>query len=49
MNPKTAALFYNLCERDDDCERGQNHEGACGLAIRNGSEVVRFIESEDER
>ena len=44
-------LFYNLCDRDDDCERGLNHDGDCGLAVREkyGHEVIRYIASEDER
>lgn len=42
--------MYNLCLRDDDCERGHNHEGDCGLAIRDDrGNVIRFIESEEER
>lgn len=49
MNPQSAAEFYNLCCKDDDCERGLDHDGKCGLAIRNGAEVVRYIETEDER
>lgn len=43
-------LFYNLCRKDDDCERGLDHVGDCGLAIRDKSgEVIRYIDSEDER
>lgn len=49
MTPERALVFYNLCERDDDCERGHEHDGPCGLAVRDKSEVVRHIESEDER
>jgi hypothetical protein len=45
----TMALMYNLCERDDDCERGLDHKGPCGLAVRDQHEVVRYIDSEDER
>lgn len=42
-------LIYNLCDRDDNCERGLDHKGSCGLAVRDGVTVVRFIDSEDER
>lgn len=42
-------VFYNLCRKDDDCERGLDHEGGCGLAVRENHEVVRIIENEDER
>ena len=35
--------MYNLCERDEDCERGYEHEGECGKAIRNGATVIEYI------
>lgn len=49
MNRRFMMLAYNLCDRDDDCERGMDHDGDCGLAVRDGWEVVRHIESEGQR
>lgn len=49
MNLERAAWFYNLCDVDDYCERGHAHAGECGLAVRDGGKVVRYIDSEDER
>lgn len=43
------AKMYNLCTRDHDCQRGFDHEGVCGLAVRAGLLVIRYIDSEDER
>ena len=35
--------MYNLCDRDEDCERGFKHEGGCGKAIRDGATVIEYI------
>lgn len=43
------AKKHNLCVRDHNCQRGLDHEGDCGLAVRTGLLVVRYIDSEDER
>lgn len=35
MFPSDASLslMYGLCQKNDDCERGTNHDGECGPCV----------------